>query len=210
MTMPSTMVDSPGSVRMMSAAARAASVAKEERESERQEDTKKVRDRQTKREWERKNDRLRGSVREREKEKERRIRERERMNEWKRLRETEIEKDSKKVVKGGKRKRKRGERHLIMYNVMNILKTQRNYRAHNFSSPVSYQKFDEVIIGQARTNTYLHVQPHPHQLSSTLVRHWHRRLSFQSCTQVPLSILRSNICVLERPTEIIVYSENIT
>ena len=50
MTMPSTMVDSPGSVRMMSAAARAASVAKEERESERQEDTKKVRDRQTKRE----------------------------------------------------------------------------------------------------------------------------------------------------------------
>ena len=50
MTMPSTMVDSPGSVRMMSAAARAASVAREERESERQEDTKKVRDRQTKRE----------------------------------------------------------------------------------------------------------------------------------------------------------------
>ena len=53
MTMPSTMVDSPGSVRMMSAAARAASVAREERESERQEDTKKVRDRQTKRESER-------------------------------------------------------------------------------------------------------------------------------------------------------------
>ena len=31
--------------------------------------------------------------------------------------------DSKKVIKGGKRKRKReGERHLIMYNDMNILK----------------------------------------------------------------------------------------
>ena len=43
------------------------------------------------------------------------------MNKRKRLRETEIEKDSKEDVKGGKRKRKReGVRHFIMYNDMNI------------------------------------------------------------------------------------------